>query len=59
MSYIVCNRIRVNWNFEGYVFGPMLEKQQRIEIMRLIEEATFRFDNHLKGNFYQLENLDE
>ena len=51
-------RIRVGRNLANYPLGPGVTKEQRLEIMNKVVEATKVFDDDLKGTFYPIEGMD-
>lgn len=51
-------RIRVGRNLAAYPLGPGVTKEQRLEIMAMVVEATKVFDEDLKGTFYPLDGMD-
>jgi protein-arginine kinase len=56
---IKSTRIRVGRNLADFPLGPGVTKEQRLEIMRLVTEATATFEGDLKGTFYSLETMSE
>jgi len=50
-------RIRVGRNLADYPLGPGVSKEQRLEIMAKVTEATATFEGDLKGTFYSLESM--
>ena len=58
-SMIVSTRIRVGRNIKDFPLGPGVSKEQRLEIMNKVIEASNVFDEDLKGKFYPLEGMSE
>ena len=58
-AMVKSTRIRVGRNLAGFPLGPGVTKEQRLDIMNKVVEATKNFDEDLKGDFYPLEGMEE
>ena len=57
-AMIKSTRIRVGRNLADFPLGPLVTKEQRVEIMNKVVEACTKFDGDLQGKFYPLEGMD-
>ena len=56
---IKSTRIRVARNLEGFMLGPGIKNDQRLEVEALVTAAFSNFTDELSGDYYSLATMSD
>jgi creatine kinase/arginine kinase len=56
---VISTRIRVGRNLKGFPLAPAISREQRNEVMRRIVEALQTLSGDLRGDFFEIDGMDE
>ena len=57
--YILHSEVRLNRNFAGVPFGPMMNRKQRVDVLNRVKKVCKNMSGDLEGKFYSHSTVSE